>query len=140
MSKSVVSKETMDKLENDPQFKPTDQEVKEAPKEESPDVEPEVIYRKVKVLLVNPVDFMYLFVKGMKFRKQTKIMEGLPEDAELVGCAYDAIRGAIMMVVKSEEYEPIPTTDSPPAQFMKIQIGDRKATKKKPVARKKKGK
>lgn len=107
----------------------------EAPK--PPAEEIEIPTRKVKMLMVNPVDFMYLFTKGLEFRKQTKIMEGVPEDATLLTLAADPIRHGIMMVVESETYEPIPINEMPPVEVVSINTGVKDATKKKKVPRKK---
>lgn len=101
--------------------------------------QPEVATRRAKQLMINPYEFMFLFTKGLEFKKHTKIIEGLPADASLIGVAYDVRRDAIIMVVESEQYEPIPITDMPPVQLVSLQTGLPGATKKKNVpARKKK--
>lgn len=94
--------------------------------------------RRVRMLMVNPADFMYLFTKGLVLRKHTKILEGLPEDATLIAIAADSIRNGIMLVVESSTFEEIPINVQPPIVPVKIEIGIPGATKKKKVARKKK--
>lgn len=98
----------------------------------------EIPTRRVRMLMVNPTDFMYLFTKGLEFRKRTKISEGVPEDAKLIAVAADSVRNGIMLVVESDSYEPIPINVLPPVQPISIQTGDPDATKKKKSERKKK--
>lgn len=86
--------------------------------------------RRVRFLIINPVDFLYLFSKGLVLAKRTQIFEGVPEDAEVVSMTVDHVRGGIILVVKSQEYEPIPMTVLPPVQEIKIRIGVEGATKK----------
>ncbi len=93
--------------------------------------------RKVKMMMVNPADFMFLITKGMTFRKHTKLIEGLPEDAQLVALAADSIRNGVMLVVQSESYEPVRADTLPPVEMVKIQTGVIGATKKKATKRKK---
>lgn len=85
--------------------------------------EPEMATRKVRMMMVNPADFMSLFGKGLKVRKGFKIIEGLPDDAKLINIAYDAMRGAVQLVVESETFDAIPITVLPPVQVVKIAIG-----------------
>lgn len=87
--------------------------------------------RRAKMLMVNPTDFMYLFTKGLKFRKNTSLISGIPEDAELLTIAAEPVRHAIMLVVKSMEYDEIPINEMPPVELVEIQTGVDKATKKK---------
>ena len=87
--------------------------------------------RRVKVYLINPIDVMMLFTKGLLFAKRTKIIKGVPDDAELVGITYDARLDFIMMVVKSMEFEPVPINQYPPMETIEIEIGVDGATKKK---------
>lgn len=93
--------------------------------------------RRAKMLMVNPADFMYLFTKGLEFRKHTKLIAGIPEDAELIAVAAEPVRHAIMLVVKSKTYEPIPINEMPPIELVSIQTGRVGATKKKKQPRKK---
>lgn len=97
----------------------------------------EVPTRKVKMFMVNPADFMFLFTKGMTFRKHTKLVQGLPEDAQLVAVVADTMRNGIMMVIQSESYKPIKATEFPPTEYIQIQTGVVGATKKKATKRKK---
>jgi hypothetical protein len=94
--------------------------------------------RRVRMLMVNPVDFMWLFTKGLAFRKQLKIIDGVPEDAKLVAVMADSVRNGIMLVVESASYDAIPINAMPPVQPVKISTGVKDATKKKKAARKKK--
>jgi hypothetical protein len=97
----------------------------------------EVPTRRAKMLMVNPTDFMFLFTKGLRFRKQAKLIEGLPEDAELIAVAADPVRHGIMLVVKSESYDEIPIDKMPPTELVSIDVGLKGATKKKKAPRKK---
>lgn len=81
--------------------------------------------RRVKIMMVNPADFMVLFKKGLKVRGGWKVIKGLPGDARLLTVAYDAQRGGILMVVESDEFELIPATQTPPVQQVDIEIADR---------------
>lgn len=93
--------------------------------------EAEIPTRKVRMLMVNPSDFLYLFTKGLKVRKRFQIISGVPDDAMLLAISADPIRHAIVLVVQSESYEPIPTTDMPPIEMVEIELGLKDATKKK---------
>ena len=104
---------------------------------EEPEDEEGIPTRKAKLLMVNPTDFMFLFEKGLSFRKHTKLIEGIPEDAVLLAVAADPVRHGIMLVVQSESYEPIPINQMPPTQVVTIQTGVVDATKKKKQPRKK---
>lgn len=98
--------------------------------------QPEIPTRRVRFMMVNPADFMFLFMKGVEFRKHTKLIEGLPADCQLIQVAYDPMRGGIQMVVESEEFEPIPINEMPPVQPVSISTGVKDATKKKRKPRK----
>lgn len=93
--------------------------------------------RRVRMLMVNPADFMFLFTKGLAFRKRTKIIEGVPEDASLIAVAADSARNGIMLVVESTEYDEIPINVLPPVQVVNIDTRIIGATKKKKAPRKK---
>lgn len=92
---------------------------------------------RVKMLMVDPTEFVYLFTKGLKLRKQTQVVLGVPEDAQVVSIAADTKRLGIMIVVQSEEYPEIPKTVLPPVQYVRFNLGDKTATKKKKAPRKK---
>lgn len=94
--------------------------------------------RRVKMLMVNPADFMFLFTKGLVFRKRTRIISGLPEDAKLVTIAADSARNGIMLVVESEEYDEVPINVLPPVQVVEIDTRTLEDSKKKKASRKKK--
>lgn len=84
--------------------------------------EAEMPTRRVRVIMVNPTDFMSLFTKGLRFRKNFQIIEGIPEDAELIGAAYDVRMDGILLVVESEEFEAIPINIVPPVQPLSINV------------------
>lgn len=112
-------------------------------KEEKPAVaeqvpQEEVATRRTRVMMINPVEWMSLFTTGVKFAKQTSLIEGVPADAVMIGCAYDIRRDAILIVLESEAYEPVPITEQPPTQLVRIKIGVENATKKKPAKKRKK--
>lgn len=92
--------------------------------------------RRVRMFMVEPGQFMFMFTKGLEFAKRTKIVEGLPEDAKFISIAADSGRLGIMLVVESSEFELIPITQLPPIIPWKIEVGVPSATKK--LKRKKK--
>lgn len=96
--------------------------------------------RRVKMLMVNPADFMYLFTKGLKVRKGFQLIDGIPDDAVLIQVAADPVRYGIMLVVESESYEPVPVSVMPPVELVGIQLGkgNTKEMVKKPAVRRKK--
>lgn len=87
--------------------------------------------RKVRFMIVNPQDFLMLFTKGMVFNKRAKLIDGVPDDALLVGLTVDHVRGGVVLVLQSETYEEIPMTEMPPIQEVGIMLGVKNATKKK---------
>lgn len=103
--------------------------VPKAPKNEM--VDEATPLRRVRFLVINPNDFLMLFTKGIVFAKRTKIMDGVPDDALVVGMNVDHIRGGIILVVQSETYDEVPMTVMPPVQHISIQWGVQGATKKK---------
>lgn len=109
--------------------------------EAKPDLEKlktaKVPVRRVKMLMVNPTDFMFLFTKGLKWRKNTTIILGVPEDAQVIAVAADSVRNGIMLVLKSSEYDEIPINVLPPVEPISIDVGVKNATKKKKQPRKK---
>lgn len=111
-------------------------EEKPALAEEVP--EAEVATRRTRVAMLSPVEFMSLFTTGMVFEKRTAVIEGIPADAQLIGAAYDIRRDAILLVIESDEYEPVPITKQPPTQLIRLKVGVENATKKKKAPRKKK--
>ncbi len=100
--------------------------------------EEEVATRRTKVMMINPVEWMALFTTGVRFAKQVQLIEGVPADAKLIGCAYDIRRDAILLVLESDEYEPVPITKQPPTQLVRLKFGDPAATKKKKAPKRKK--
>lgn len=102
---------------------------KKAPKNEM--VDENTPLRRVRFLVINPNDFLMLFQKGIVFAKRTQIMDGVPEDAQVVGMNVDHVRGGIILVVQSATYEEVPMTVMPPVQHISIKWGVEGATKKK---------
>lgn len=96
----------------------------------------EVPKKRRKMLMVNPADFMALFTKGVVFDKKTKLIAGLPADAELLTIAAEPVRGGVMLVVESESYDEIPINEMPPVELVSISVGVSDATKKKRKPRK----
>lgn len=80
--------------------------------------------RRVKMLMINPADFMVLFTKGLKVRGGWKIVKGLPADAQILTIAYDHMRNGIMIVVESAEFELIAATELPPILKVEIEINN----------------
>jgi hypothetical protein len=112
--------------------------IEELPAEGVPGEMPEIPTRRAKMLMVNPADFMYLFTKGLRFRKNTQIISGVPDDAKLLTIAAEPARGAVMLVVESESYPEILISEMPPVELVEIQTGEKGATKKKVVRKKRK--
>lgn len=94
-------------------------------------VDEKTTLRRVRFLIVNPSDFLMLFTKGLTFAKRTELIEGVPKDAVVVGMNVDHVRGGIILVVMSDEYDEVPMTVMPPVQQVSIQWGVQGATKKK---------
>lgn len=94
--------------------------------------------RRVKMLMVNPADFMFLFTKGLVFRKRTRIISGVPDDAKLITVAPDSVRNGIMLVVESEEFDEIPINVLPPVIVVEIDTRTLEDSKKKKASRKRK--
>lgn len=82
--------------------------------------------RRVKMLMVNPVDFMFLFTKGLRIRAGWKILKGLPADATLVNVAYEPSRGAIILVVESTEYDEVERGVLPPYELIELDVQDKR--------------
>ena len=83
--------------------------------------------RRVKFLMVDPAQFMGFFTKGMKLRSGFKLIDGVPKDATLLTVSFDSRMGslgAILLVVESSEYEPIPINEIPPIQAVEIRLND----------------
>lgn len=99
----------------------------------------EVPKRRVKMLMVKPGEFMFLFTKGLRFQKNFKVIAGVPEDAKLITIAPDSIRNGIMLVVESSEYEEIPINVLPPVEPVNIDLNAvKQPTKKVKVPKRKK--
>ena len=90
-----------------------------------------------RFLIVNPTEFIGFFTKGFVFAKRIKLIEGVPEDAQVVSMTVDHIRNGLVFLVESAEYDEIPMTQMPPVQHISIELGVQNATKKKSSARKK---
>lgn len=90
-----------------------------------------------RFLMVNPQDFLQLFTKGLILNKRMNVFTGVPADAMIVSMTVDHVRGGIMLLCQSDEYDEIPATDMPPVQMVEIELGVKDATKKARSARKK---
>lgn len=110
--------------------------------EEKPDLEKmkelEVPKKRRRMLMINPPDFMMLFKEGLEFRKHTKLITGLPEDAVLLAIAAEPVRNGIILVCESKEFDLVPINELPPTQLVEIELGVPGATKKNKKPRKKK--
>lgn len=93
-------------------------------------------YRR-RFLMVNPQDFLLLFKKGLVLDKRMTVLTGVPQDAMMVSMTVDHVRGGIMLLVQSDEYDEIPATDMPPVQLVEISLGVKNATKAAKTKRKK---
>lgn len=93
--------------------------------------ETEIPTRRAKMLMINPADFMVLFTKGIVFKKHTRVIEGIPEDAKLIGLAAEPVRNGVILVVESDTYDEIPINVMPPIEVVSINMGLKGATKKK---------
>lgn len=114
-------------LETDPSIK-----VVEKPKPA------EVPKRRVKMLMVKPGEFMFLFTKGLRFQKNFKVVKGVPDDAKLITVVPDSIRNGIMLVVQSSEYPEVPMNVLPEVEMVDIDLdGIKNPTKKKVVPKRK---
>lgn len=122
------------------QIKAADAAPKVAAADTTPDLEKlktaKIPTRRVKMLMVNPTDFMYLFTEGLVWRKRTELIEGVPADSKLIAVAADSVRNGIMLVVQSKEYDEVPINVLPPVQVVSIQTING-STKKKAAPRKK---
>lgn len=96
-----------------------------------------VATRRARFLMINPQDFLMLFTKGLVLAKRISVFTGVPADAQVVSFTTDHVRGGVMLLVTSEEYEEIPMTDIPPVQIVEIEQGVKDATKKAKTKRKK---
>lgn len=124
----------------------------EKPEQELPQTDPDIKVvkkpegakipkRRVKMLMVKPGEFMFLFTKGLRFQKNFKVIAGVPEDAKVITVAPDSIRNGIMIVVQSQEYDEVPINVLPPVEPVNIDLdGIKNATKKKNVPDRKKKK
>lgn len=98
----------------------------------------EIPTRRVKMLMVKPGEFMFLFTKGLRFQKNFKVIKGVPEDAKLITVVPDSIRNGIMLVVQSSEYPEVPMNVLPDVEPVEIDLDAVKRPTKKDVKRKKK--
>ena len=98
----------------------------------------EIPKRRVKMLMVKPGEFMFLFTKGLRFQKNFKVIKGVPDDAKLITVVPDSIRNGIMLVVQSSEYPEIPINVLPEVEPVEIDLdGVKRPTKKDPKRKKK---
>lgn len=123
MSKAAPTKKTFRELETERNSKVNDLET--------------VPMHRVRYLMVNPSDFLMLFAEGLILAKRMAVFEGVPADAKVRNMTVDHVRGGIILVVESAEYEELPQTDMPPVQLIQISQGVVDATKSKKSKRKK---
>lgn len=98
----------------------------------------EVPKRRAAMIMVKPGEFIFLFTKGLRFQKNFKVIQGIPDDAKVIAVAPDSIRNGIMIVITSKEFEEIPINVLPPVIPVDIDIdGIKNATKKKNVPKRK---
>lgn len=96
------------------------------------DLAPEdVPKRRVRFLMINPQDFLQMFTKGLVIAKRVKILKGVPEDAKVIQMTVDHVRGGIILVVESQEYDEIPQNEMPPVQYIALRLGADPQPKKK---------
>lgn len=79
--------------------------------------------RKIALLFVEPAGFAALFTKGFKFRANTKVVEGIPADATVETIYADAMRGGIMILLRSEHFKPVMNGVMPPILPISISVG-----------------
>ena len=96
-----------------------------------------VMTHRVRYLMVNPQDFLSLFTEGIVLAKRMRVLTGVPADAKVKNMTVDHVRGGIILVVESSEYEELPMTDMPPVQMVEIEQGVKDATKSAKTKRKK---
>lgn len=94
--------------------------------------------RRVKVVMINPFDFVGLLTKGAKFRRYTEIIAGVPIDAEILAMSADTNRHGIMFVIHSDTYPIVPLIEMPPIEALEIQTELKNATKALKTRKKKK--
>lgn len=83
----------------------------------------EVPTRKVRFIMINPQSFLGMFQTGLTLSKRMKVIQGVPDDAKVINMTVDHVRGGIILVIESEEYEPIPMTNMPPVQLLEVDLG-----------------
>ena len=79
--------------------------------------------RRFKTLWVAPAQFMALFKEGLKVREDFEIIEGLPDDAQLLGVMYDVTRNGIAMVVSSSKFPEVKKGEQAPFLPVSIKTG-----------------
>lgn len=104
---------------------------KEEPVQKVEDLEEaEVPTHRVRFLIIDPNQFLSIFTKGLVLAKRVRVLKGVPEDAEVVRMTVDHVRGGIILVVRSDEYEEIPINKMPEVQYIEMDLGNKNATKK----------
>ena len=110
----------------------TDNKLQDGELKKLEDLAPEEVpKRRVRFLMINPSDFLQLFTKGLVIAKRVKILKGVPEDAKVVSMTVDHVRGGIILVVESDEYDEVPLNEMPPVQYVALRLGADPAPKKK---------
>ena len=80
--------------------------------------------RKMKIIFIDPVQFMAFFREGLEIRESYKIIKGIPGDAQILGVSYDVRMNGIVMVVYSEYFEEVEKGAQLPVLPVEIQLGD----------------
>lgn len=78
--------------------------------------------RKIKLLYVDPGQFMSLFKEGLKVREDFEIVAGLPKDAQVMGVTYEPRVGGILIVIYSETFEETPHGEILPMVQVNIKL------------------
>lgn len=78
--------------------------------------------RNLALLFVEPAGFAAMFKEGLKFRANTKIVKGLPEDAVIEHIFLDNQRAGIMIIVRSKEFAPVQMGVMPPILHVEIEV------------------
>lgn len=80
--------------------------------------------RRIKLVMVNPANFMSLFKTGMRVKKNFEVVKGIPRDATILTISYDAARAAIIVILESEDFDEVPVGDIPPSIPIEIDVKD----------------
>lgn len=82
----------------------------------------DVTSRKLKMLYIDPVSFMSLFKEGMVIRENFQVIEGIPEDAQLLAVSYDLTLHGVVFLITSENFDEVPAGEVIPVQPVMIKV------------------